>query len=89
MRVFNDRGAVICAADVSALVAPGTVKTFESCAEYDPVMTVHGVADRGGCVNLITPRRPQVQGTQGMGSNSCLVQIERCSTQDLQADAVA
>jgi anaerobic selenocysteine-containing dehydrogenase len=34
VKVFNHRGAVICAADVSALVAPGVVKSFESSAVY-------------------------------------------------------
>ena len=31
---------------------------------------------RGGCVNVLTPRRPQVKNTDGMGSNSCLVEFE-------------
>ena len=77
IRIFNDRGAVICVADVSELVPPGTVKTFESAAVFDPVPDPLGFADRGGCVNLITPPRPQVSGTEGMGSNSCLIEIER------------
>jgi trimethylamine-N-oxide reductase (cytochrome c) len=79
IRVFNDRCAVICAADVSPLVPPGVMKTFESCAEYDPVYDDKGFLDRGGCVNLLTPPRPQTQGTDGMSSSSCLVQIEAWS----------
>ncbi len=75
VRVFNDRGTVICAADVSPLVAPGMVKSFESCAEFDPLETADGIVDRGGCLNLLTPQRPQAQGTDGMSSNSCLVEI--------------
>ena len=77
IRIFNDRGAVICAVDVSELIMPGVVKTFESSAVYDTVPDGDGFADRGGCLNLITPRRPQVTGTDGMGSNSCLVEIEK------------
>jgi len=77
VRVFNDRGSVICAIDVSALVAPGVVKAYESSAEYDLIEDPrYGRVDRGGCLNVLTPRRPQVKGTEGMGSNSCLVQIE-------------
>ncbi len=79
IRVFNDRAAVICALDVSPLIAPGIVKTFESAAEYDPIGDSPLITDRGGCVNLLTPRRPQVKDTEGMGSNSCLVQIEKWS----------
>ncbi|HUH60800.1 MAG TPA: molybdopterin-dependent oxidoreductase [Candidimonas sp.] len=77
VRVFNGRGVVICAADVSELVMPGVVKTFESSAVFDPVPDPNGFADRGGCINLLTPPRPQVKGTDGMGSNSCLVEIEK------------
>jgi hypothetical protein len=35
------------------------------------------VTDRGGCLNLLTPRRPQIKGTEAMASNSCLVEVER------------
>ncbi|NMM28919.1 MAG: molybdopterin-dependent oxidoreductase [Glaciimonas sp.] len=75
IRVFNDRGAVICAADISPLMTQGVIHTFESCAVFDPVPDPTGWADRGGCLNLLTPARPQVSGTDGMGSNSCLVEI--------------
>jgi len=76
VRVFNDRGSVICAADVSQLVSSGVVKGWESCAVYDPIQTQHGLVDRGGCLNLITSSRPQVKGTQASAPNACLVQIE-------------
>ncbi len=76
VRVFNDRGNVICAADVSPLVARGVVKTFESAAVMDVVEDPrYGLVDRGGCVNLLTPSRKQVKGTSGMATNSCLVEI--------------
>lgn len=77
IRLFNDRGAVICAADLSSAVMAGVVKTAESSAEFDLIPDGNGVADRGGCVNLLTPSRPQVQGTDGMAANSCLIQVER------------
>lgn len=70
---------MICAADVSPLVAPGVVKTFEASAEYIPASDDKGFVDLGGCVNLLTPKRPQAQHTSGMSSSSCLVQIERWS----------
>ncbi|CAG4882747.1 Pyrogallol hydroxytransferase large subunit [Georgfuchsia toluolica] len=76
IRVFNDRGAVICVADVSPQVAKGVVHTYESAAVFDPVPDPKGWADRGGCVNILTPQRPQVKGTEGMGSLSCLIEIE-------------
>ena len=77
VRVHNDRGAVICAADVSPLVAPGVVKGYQASANFDPIAGGEGVTDRGGCLNLLTPSRPQIRGTEGMASNSCLVEVER------------
>ena len=77
VRVYNDRGAVICAADVSPLVAPGVVKAYQASANFDPIDDGERVTDRGGCVNMLTPRRPQIKGTEGMAPNSCLVELER------------
>jgi trimethylamine-N-oxide reductase (cytochrome c) len=77
VKVFNDRGAVLCAADVSPLVACGVVKSFEASAEYLPVECNGELIDIGGCMNLLTPSRPQMKGTSSMSPNSCLVQVER------------
>ncbi len=77
VRVFNDRGSVLCAADVAPLVPPGVVKSFESAAVFDMFEDPRfGRVDRGGSLNLLTPPRMQVRHTSGMGTNSCLVQIE-------------
>ncbi|MDD2862356.1 MAG: molybdopterin dinucleotide binding domain-containing protein, partial [Acidiphilium sp.] len=76
VRLFNERGSVLCAADVSPLIAEGVAKTFESSAVLDIFEDPrYGRVDRGGCVNLLTPRRHQVKGTSGMGCNSCLIEI--------------
>ena len=77
VRVHNDRGAVICAADVSPLVAAGVVKAYQASAHFDPIEDGGRLTDRGGCLNILTPRRPQIAGTEGMASNSCLVEVER------------
>lgn len=77
IRVFNDRGSVICAADVSFMIPPGVAKTYESSAEYDCIDETNEIVDRGGCINLITPKRPQVRNTSGMGSSACLIQYEK------------
>jgi hypothetical protein len=72
---FNDRGAVICAADVSALVTRGVVKSFESSAEYTPVTIGGETVDIGGSLNVLTSSRTAIQGTSSMAPNSCLVQV--------------
>jgi trimethylamine-N-oxide reductase (cytochrome c) len=77
VRVFNDRGAVVCVADLVQTIGAGVVKTFESCAEFDLLQTDKGFVDRGGSINLLTNSRPQVAGTDASAPNSCLVQIER------------
>ncbi len=93
IRAFNDRGSVIFAADVSPLVGRGTIKTFESCADFDPIAANGGggVVDRAGCANVLTSQRPQQLGTEGMAANSCLVQIERwtAAQADVRAGAAA
>jgi len=76
VKVFNDRGAVICAAQVTERVPPGTVHSYESSANYDPVGEPGYSADRGGCINQLTPSRMMIKHSHSMAANSCLVQIE-------------
>jgi trimethylamine-N-oxide reductase (cytochrome c) len=84
IRVYNERGSVICAADVSAMTTKGACKSYESAAEFDFVEHPQfGLVDRGGCVNILTPARFQVLGTSGQGVNSCLVEIEKWTDTDL------
>lgn len=77
VHVFNDRGSVICVADVSQLMAPGVVKAGAASAEYIPVAHNGRTYDIGGCLNILTPSRSQTQGTDSMAPNSCLVQVEK------------
>ncbi|ENY8013060.1 molybdopterin-dependent oxidoreductase [Vibrio fluvialis] len=78
VRVFNDRSAVLCAAEITPLIAPGVLKSFESSAVYDPIPDPKGgMIDRGGCINLLTSSRPIVKGSSGMASSNCLVEIEK------------
>ncbi|WP_316196736.1 MULTISPECIES: molybdopterin-dependent oxidoreductase [unclassified Bradyrhizobium] len=77
VKVFNDRGAVICAADVAPMMATGVVKSFESSAEYRPRVINGETIDFGGCMNVLTPSRSQMRGTSSMAPNSCLVEVER------------
>ncbi|OGA49749.1 MAG: pyrogallol hydroxytransferase large subunit [Betaproteobacteria bacterium RIFCSPLOWO2_12_FULL_62_58] len=76
VKVYNDRAAVLCAADVMEAMAPGVVHSCESCASYDPLGEPGKLIDRGGCMNLLTPSRKQVAKSDGMAAMSCLVQIE-------------
>ena len=77
VRVYNARGAVICAAVISPLVRPGVVRANESSAEYEPIDSDRGPVDLGGCLNLLTPARTMSKTADGIAPNSCLVQIEK------------
>lgn len=77
VRVYNTRGAVICAAVISPLVRSGVVRAYESCAEYELLDTEQGPVDLGGCLNLLTPARTMSATADGIAPNSCLVQIEK------------
>jgi trimethylamine-N-oxide reductase (cytochrome c) len=77
VKVFNDRGAVICAAQVTERIRPGVVHSYEASAVYDPVGEPGISPDRGGCMNLLTPSRPIIEKSHSIAANSCLVQIEK------------
>jgi len=77
VKVYNDRGTVLCAAQVTGRVPPGVVHSYESCAVYDPIGEPGESPDRGGCINLVTPHRFMSKNACGQAPNSCLVEIEK------------
>ncbi len=76
VEVFNDRGSVICAAQVTERILPGTVHSCEGSAIYEPVGKPGESPDRGGCINLLTPSRNIIKRSHSSAPNSCLVQIK-------------
>ncbi|WP_457576131.1 molybdopterin-dependent oxidoreductase [Desulfomarina sp.] len=76
VKLFNDRGEVICAAHVTDRLPPGTVQSPEGSAVYDPLGEPGNSPDRGGCINLLTPGRNIIKRSHSTASNSCLVQVE-------------
>ena len=78
VRLHNERGAVICAAVLSERVRPGVVHAWTSAATYEPIDDgLGGVADRGGCINLLTPKRHMTPFTSASAPNSCLIEVTR------------
>jgi anaerobic selenocysteine-containing dehydrogenase len=77
MRVFNDRGSVILAAQVTERVPSGTVHSYESCGDYQALGEPGYSPDISGCVNLLTPSRFITPTSTAMANNSCLVQVEK------------
>jgi len=77
VRAFNDRGAVILAAQVTERVPSGTVHSYESCADYLPLDKPGESPDLAGCVNILSPKRFITPTSTSMANNSCLIQIEK------------
>ncbi len=77
VKAFNDRGEVILAAQITDRVPPGTVHSYESCADYDPEGKPGESADRCGCVNILTPGRYISKNACGQAPNSCLIEIQK------------
>jgi len=77
VKVYNDRGAVVCAAQLTERLPRGAVHSYESSAVYDPMGEPGNSVDRGGCINQLTPKRSIAAKVTATAANSCLVQVER------------
>ena len=75
IKLHNDRGAVICAAQLTERLRPGVVHARQASAVYDPIGKPGYSPDRGGCINLLTPGRTQTAKTHSASYNSCLIEI--------------
>lgn len=76
VKVYNDRGAVICAALPTQRLPRGVCHGYESSAVYDPMGEPGKSVDRGGCLNLLTPERTQTKTTHSLAGANALVEIE-------------
>lgn len=76
VKVYNDRGAVICAAVPSQRLPRGVCHGYESSAIYDPMGEPGKSVDRGGCLNLLTPHRTQTRSTHSLAGANSLVEIK-------------
>ena len=84
VRVFNDQGSVICAAQVTNRIMPGSVHGYESCAIYEPIGKPGLSTDRGGMLNLLTPKKTQIKKSHSMGNSTALVEIEIWDQKELK-----
>jgi trimethylamine-N-oxide reductase (cytochrome c) len=75
VKIYNDRGAVVCAAHLTQRLPRGVVHAYESSASYDPLGEPGYSLDLGGCVNQLTPKRSIANKVTGTAANSCLVQV--------------
>jgi anaerobic selenocysteine-containing dehydrogenase len=81
VKVFNERGGVLCGAYVEERIVPGVVG-IEHGARYDPIVV--GELDRGGAINTITPHNITSKNCAGMVTNGFLVEVERINLDELR-----
>jgi trimethylamine-N-oxide reductase (cytochrome c) len=82
VKLFNDRGAVICAAVVTERLISGVIHSAESSAEYQPTGEPGNSPDIGGCVNVLTPKRHMTAKTSASAPNSCLIEVEKVDSME-------
>ena len=82
VKVFNERGTVLCAAYVTHRLMPGVV-SVDHGSRYDPI-DVEKV-DRGGAVNLISPRAITSKTATGMVVSGYLVEVQKVTDEEMSA----
>lgn len=87
VKVWNQLGAVICAAEVTSRLKQGVAHSYESSARYEPIGIPGQSPDIGGCMNLLTPKRMQATGTVASANSLCLVEIEPWAGEDAGREA--
>ena len=76
VRVYNERGSVLCGALVFERIIPGAV-SIDHGARTDII--IPGKLDRGGAINTITPKGLTSRYAGGQATTSFLVEVERLS----------
>jgi trimethylamine-N-oxide reductase (cytochrome c) len=74
VKAFNERGIVLCGALVMERIMPGAVYVDHG-ARIDFI--IPGKLDRGGAINLISPRNTMSQNCPGQATSGYLVEVER------------
>jgi anaerobic selenocysteine-containing dehydrogenase len=77
VEVFNDRGSVVCALEVTERVAPGVCHSCEASAVYEPNWEPGRQPETGGCINTLTSKEFNIPRAHSMSVNSCLVEIRQ------------
>ena len=77
IRLWNRRGSVVCAAQVTHRLQPGVVSTYAGSAQYAPVGEPGRSTDLGGCVNMLCPSESITKKGHGIKPNTVLIQVEK------------
>lgn len=77
VRVFNDRGQILCSAKITERVMPGVVWLGEGGLFKSAQPGTIGALDMGGCMNVISMTKQAEPICDGMIAYSGLVQVEK------------
>jgi len=80
IKVYNERGTVLCAAYVTQRLIPGAVYVDHG-ARFDPIEAE--TLDRGGAINLITPHNITSKHVTGMVVSGFLVAVAGVTDEDI------
>jgi trimethylamine-N-oxide reductase (cytochrome c) len=77
IRLWNDRGSVVCAAQVTDRLRPGVISAPTASAEYRPAGEPGKSTDLGGCVNVLNPSKAITKKSHGIRPNTTLIEVEK------------
>jgi len=80
VKVFNERGIVLCAAYVTERLIP-KVCYIDHGARVDTI--IPGLLDRGGAINLITPTSQTSKNCTGMATSGFLAEVAKVSDEEM------
>jgi trimethylamine-N-oxide reductase (cytochrome c) len=81
IKVYNERGTVLCAAYVTERVIPQTLYVDHG-ARFDPIDPLN--LDRGGAINLISPHANISKNATGMVVSGYLVAAEKVTDAEME-----
>ena len=79
VKVYNDRGTVLCGAKISERILPQSVMVNKG-SRSDPIDEGF---DRGGNINLISPAGPISKHCYGFAVSGYLVNVEKVSDDEM------
>jgi trimethylamine-N-oxide reductase (cytochrome c) len=78
IKLFNDRGTVLCVAHLTERVPTCVVHAHCSSGLYVPLEPGSPTSpDKGGCVNILSPKRAMSKYVAGFAPNTCLIDVAR------------
>lgn len=77
IRLWNNRGSVVCAAQVTNRLQPGTVSASTGSARYRPMGEPGKSTDLGGCINMLNTSKSITKKSHGIRPNTTRIQMEK------------